>query len=85
MHMTVWIPPADGYEGFSKVDCSRALAQGLTFRPLAETVRDTLAWWYALPEERRAKPRAGLPPEREAEVLAAWHARDKASEGSESE
>jgi 2'-hydroxyisoflavone reductase len=85
MHMTVWIPPNEGYEGFSKVDCSRALAQGLTFRPLAETVRDTLVWWNALPEERRSKPRAGLPAEREAEVLAAWHARDEAAEGSMSE
>ena len=38
----------------------------------AITARDTLAWWSELPQERREKPRAGLPADREAEVLAAW-------------
>ncbi len=32
------------YAGFSEVDCSRAVAAGLHFRPLAETLHDTLAW-----------------------------------------
>jgi 2'-hydroxyisoflavone reductase len=77
-HMTAWVPPAEGYEGFGAVDCSRAIARGLTFRPLAETARDTIEWWNGLPEERRSKPRAGLAPEKETEVLAAWHARAKA-------
>jgi 2'-hydroxyisoflavone reductase len=74
-HMTTWVPPSEGYEGFSRVDCSRAIASGLRFRPLAETARDTLDWWNSLPEERRSAPRAGLPAEKETEVLAAWHAR----------
>lgn len=73
--MTVWVPPRAGYEGFSRVSNRRALEAKLTFRPLAETARDTLDWWKSLPEERRAKPRAGLAPAKEAEVLAAWHAR----------
>ena len=74
-HMTCWVPPRDGYEGFGNIDCSRAIAAGLKFRPLADTARDTLTWWNGLPEERRAKPRAGLPREMEAEVLAAWKKR----------
>jgi len=74
-HMTTWVPPSEGYEGFSRVDCSRAIKSGLRFRPLAETARDTLDWWNGLPEERRSEPRAGLPAEKETEVLAAWHAR----------
>ena len=41
---------------------ARAPAAGLTFRPIADTARDTLAWWNGLPEARRAKLRAGLPP-----------------------
>ncbi len=73
-HMPTWIPPREGMEGFSRVDCSKAIREGLTFRPLADTARDTILWWDSLPEERRAQPRAGLPAEREAEVLAAWHA-----------
>ncbi len=74
-HMPTWIPPRDGMEGFSTVDCSKAIAHGLTFRPLAETARDTILWWKTLPEERRNTTRAGLPADREAEVLAAWHNR----------
>jgi 2'-hydroxyisoflavone reductase len=75
VHMTTWVPPKDGMEGFSRVDCSKAHNQGLRFRPLAVTAKDTLDWYKTLPVERRAKPRAGLPSEKEAEVLAAWHAR----------
>jgi 2'-hydroxyisoflavone reductase len=51
------------------------LAKGLTFRPLAETARDTLAWFKSLPQDRQSKTKAGLTPVREAEVLAAWHKR----------
>lgn len=54
------------------VDSSRAQAHGLTFRPPAETVRDLLRW-SAPPEERDSDK---LPPEREAELLQKWHARE---------
>ncbi|MCH8937546.1 MAG: NAD-dependent epimerase/dehydratase family protein [Gemmatimonadetes bacterium] len=74
-HMPTWIPPRDGREGFSRVNCSKAIGRGLTFRALAETALDTLRWWKTLPDERRQNPRAGLPEAREAEVLAAWHQR----------
>jgi len=70
--LPVWVPRS---EAFTQVSCAPALAAGLAFRPAAETARDTLAWWRAQPEERRQKPRAGLTPAREAEVLAAWKAR----------
>jgi len=73
-HMTNWMPPEGDTIGINQVSVSAAIERGLTFRPLADTVRDTVAWWATLPEERRAAPRAGLPPEKEAEVLAAWHA-----------
>src|SRR5438477_7745492 len=68
--MPVWAVDELGLAG-TKID--RALAKGLTFRPLAETSRDTLVWFKSLPQERQSKLRAGLTPEREAEVLAAWH------------
>lgn len=68
--MPCWIPA----HPVMNVRLERALAAGLTFRPLAETVRDTLAWHASQPEERRSNIRAGLSSEREAEVLAAWHA-----------
>lgn len=80
MEMTVWVPPMEGYEGFSKIDCRRAIEAGLTFRPLATTAADTLEWWNALDDERRSKPRAGLAPDKEAKVLAAWHVRGEKEE-----
>src|SRR5947209_3998429 len=67
--MPVW---AGDELGLSRTKIDRALAKGLTFRPLAETARDTLSWFKSLPQERQSKLRAGLTPEREAEVLAAW-------------
>ena len=75
--MPVWIPPQGEYAGFGHLDTRKAQAMGLTYRPLDTTVADTLAYWRALPAERRAKPRAGLSPQREAEVLERWHAREK--------
>jgi len=58
--------------GMARTNITRALAKGLTFRPLAETARDTLAWFKSQPQDRQSKLRAGLTPEHEAEVLAAW-------------
>ena len=68
--MPVW---AGDELGLARTKIDRALAKGLTFRPLAETSRDTLVWFRSLPQERQSKLRAGLTPEREAEVLAARH------------
>ena len=68
--MPVW---AGDELGMSRTNISRALAKGLTFRSLADTARDSLAWFKAQKPERQAKMRAGLTPEREAEVLTALH------------
>lgn len=68
--MPVW---AGDELGLARTKINRALAKGLTFRPLAETARDTLAWFKSQPQDRQSTLRAGLTPEREAEVLAAWH------------
>jgi 2'-hydroxyisoflavone reductase len=73
--LPVWLPSVEPGQGFWTLDVTKAIHAGLTFRPLDETVRDTLAWWNTLPEERRAKLKRGLTPERERELLAAWHAR----------
>jgi 2'-hydroxyisoflavone reductase len=75
--MPVWIPPAGEYAGFGSRSIKRALDAGLTFRPLADTAATTLAFHQSRPEDRQAKLRAGLTPEREKEVLAAWRARKK--------
>jgi 2'-hydroxyisoflavone reductase len=71
--MPVWIPRASEEKGLGRVSIDKALATGLTFRPTADTLRDTVAWFKTLPPERQAKMGAGVTPEREKEVLAAWH------------
>ena len=76
--MPVWFPPKGEMLGWGTANIEKAVAKGLTFRPLAETARETLEWHRTRPAEAQAKLRAGLTPEREAEVLAAWHARKPA-------
>src|SRR5690606_12869657 len=48
-HMPAWVPPVGEYAGFSRLDVSRAIQRGLTFRPIARTAADTLAWFRTLP------------------------------------
>ncbi len=77
--MPVWIPSKEPeMAGFSRVSNVRALAKGLTFRPLADTARATLEDYQKRPAEK-AKLNNGLSAEREAEVLKAWHESQKAS------
>jgi len=58
---------APGWEAANDMDVSRALAAGLRLRPLAATVRDTLAWDLA---RRGPKPgKEGLTREREEDLL----------------
>ncbi|HVK63932.1 MAG TPA: NAD-dependent epimerase/dehydratase family protein [Polyangium sp.] len=72
--LPIWAPAEGETAGFHRVSVDRARKTGLTFRPLDTTMTDLLAWFHALPPERQAKPRAGLSPEREAELLRAFHA-----------
>jgi 2'-hydroxyisoflavone reductase len=80
-HMPVWTPDSTGDVGASRRNISRALAAGLTFRPLAVTAKDTLDWnatrsAQELQIQADAR-RAGITAAREAEVLAAWRAKQK--------
>jgi 2'-hydroxyisoflavone reductase len=72
--MPVWVPGKGDSAGFGRRPNARAIAKGLNFRPLASTAADTLTWFDRQPDDRRAEIRAGIKPEREAEVLAAWKA-----------
>jgi 2'-hydroxyisoflavone reductase len=67
--LPVWLPGQGETAGFHRRSNARAIAAGLTFRPVSTTAADTLAWWNAQDEKRRVL-RAGLKPEREAELLA---------------
>ena len=66
--LPVWIPESEtGMEGFSRVDVSKANNAGLKFRPLEETIRDTIAWAETRPEDHEW--RAGLNPGKERILL----------------
>ena len=73
--MVPWVLPVGNDFGHTAISNARAKAAGLGFRPIATTVRDTLAWWPTVPEARRNAPRFALTAEQEATVLAAWKAR----------
>ena len=77
-HMTVWQPPYGATAGYQRRNASKAIAKGLTFRPLAVTAKDTLDWHKTRPEKEQLATLNGeiygLPMTKEAEVLAAWKA-----------
>ena len=73
--LPVWIAPEGGTAGFTQRSIAKALSRGLAFRPFAETVKETLAFYNQQTEERKAQLRAGIAEAREKEVLAAWHAK----------
>ncbi len=71
MGLPMWLHDPE-MRGMHQADVSRALAAGLSFRPLRETVRATL-------DEAATTEAAGLSPARERELLEAWKAQAPAS------
>ncbi len=79
LELPIWVPRQEGpYAGYGQVSNARALAAGLTYRPLSNTVADLMTWFRALPAERQAKLNAGITREQEAAALKAWHASQSA-------
>lgn len=70
--MPLWIPDSMKMDGFLAVDIHKALQGGLKFRPLNETVRDTLGWEATRGVVER---KAGLDPGKEKMVLDEWRQR----------
>ncbi|MCX6047150.1 MAG: SDR family oxidoreductase [Chloroflexi bacterium] len=69
VEMPLWVPASEA--GLDQVNCAKAIGDGLTFRAIEETIDDTLAWQTTRPAD--VALRAGLAPERESALLAAWH------------
>jgi 2'-hydroxyisoflavone reductase len=76
MGLPLWIPQDSDSAAMGSLSRARAIAAGCTFRPLADTARDTLRWWQArtpAPPEWGSDPRQpGLSAAREAGLLKAW-------------
>jgi 2'-hydroxyisoflavone reductase len=66
--MPLWLPAE--YAGMNTANCQKAIAAGLRFRPLAETIADTLEWVATRPADHQW--RGGMSVEREAELLQSW-------------
>ena len=75
MELPLWVP-AD-HEAFLQMSVAKAVAAGLSFRPVEETARDTLAWAQDAGAELVTETpygTAGLDPMREQELLRTWAA-----------
>ncbi|WP_411768279.1 NAD-dependent epimerase/dehydratase family protein [Winogradskyella sp. A3E31] len=78
-HIVPWIMPTEKNKGSAKVNNEKAIVNGLSFTPLAKTVKDTYDWWTsdAVSEEQREKvesdPKSVLA--REEPILEEWKAR----------
>jgi 2'-hydroxyisoflavone reductase len=69
--LPLWVP--EETRGLLQVDMTKATAEGLAFRPLAETRQATLTWAQQRPDPYEWQ--AGLSPEREAGLLAKWRSK----------
>ena len=70
--LPLWMPEeaAPHFKGFMFINCEKAVAAGLSFRHLSETIRDTLTWRETnlLNEELKA----GLDRDKEQRLLRKW-------------
>jgi 2'-hydroxyisoflavone reductase len=77
--VTPWVLPIGDNYGTSRASVDKAVANGLTFTPLAQIVRETHEWWHSgvVSEERQERMVSGDGSlmAREAEIIAAWRAR----------
>ena len=74
LELPLWIPGFLERPDGGATRTQRANLAGLTYRTALETVRDTLLWDAQRPQENAWK--STLTREKEAAVLAAWHARE---------
>jgi 2'-hydroxyisoflavone reductase len=71
--MPLWLPEeaAPHLKGFMFINCDKAIAAGLRFRPLNETIRDTLTWYQT--ERSNEELKAGIAGDKEQALLRKWH------------
>jgi 2'-hydroxyisoflavone reductase len=72
----IWSDPNRESGGIHTTSIVKALAAGLTFRPIADTARDTMEWWSSLPEDLQTRVLPPISLERETELLAKWKQRE---------
>ncbi|MBI1754325.1 MAG: NAD-dependent epimerase/dehydratase family protein [Acidobacteria bacterium] len=79
LEFPIWAPYAGETKGFHTWRNDRAVKAGLKFRPAAETVKDTLAWFKTQEKVEKGRNKlAGPQAEQEAKLIAAWREASKA-------
>lgn len=73
INLPVWVPKE--WIGINQANCKKAIDAGLKFRPLSDTIHDTLKWHNSRPSDFELK--SGLKPEREKELLKIWYKQKK--------
>ena len=75
--LPLWLPEeaAPHMRGFMFVNSEKAIATGLKFRSLTETIADTLAWRRTLGSNEALL--AGLDRDKENALLRKWHDQDR--------
>lgn len=72
-----WLVPLGDEVGHMSINVEKALAAGMTLRPMARSVFDVMDWWHsdAVPDDVRENVRFPLTPEREVELIEKWKGR----------
>lgn len=71
IELPLWIPSTANWPGFLSINCEKAISEGLTFRPLSETICDTFEWSKSRPDTQELK--AGMTREREIKLIQDWN------------
>ncbi len=74
LSLPIWVPPVGDTAGFHTWQNQRAVKAGLRFRPVEQTVADTLAWYRSQVKEADGRTRLAFTTEQEAELLKRWRA-----------
>ncbi|MCR2805345.1 NAD-dependent epimerase/dehydratase family protein [Paenibacillus soyae] len=73
IEMPLWIPESENLHSLMSIDVSKAINAGLAYRPLEETIKDTLRWDNE--RQERTERKAGLAAEKEQRLLELWNKR----------
>jgi 2'-hydroxyisoflavone reductase len=68
LDLPLWLPQTEDFIGLEQINGEKAIQAGMQFRPMRQTIEDTLAWITTKSEPLKV----GLSTEREEELIAKW-------------
>ncbi len=78
-HLVPWIMPEENNHASALTNNQKALDNGLTFRPLVQSIKDTYNWWYSDAVTKDQRDKVELDPKsllmREKEIIVKWKKR----------